>query len=755
MGELVSVIIPVYNQEQYVCECIESVLAQTYPDYEILLIDDGSMDKSLEICKDAGKKDKRIRILTQVHSGVSAARNRGIQEARGKYLFFLDSDDLIHPKLLETLCQLQEKNGTVLAAGKFYRAPGGDFRIPEEWECTQVCAEDSFCIENSRASDYGVFSDREMALYGIGGKMILRTAACKARFNERLTHGEDTMFLYQLIANGADISFLCKPWYYYRQYRENTTNTLSVQACRSVYAVKQYMRDQEIENGRMENAAALEETIVNTMIAWYEIAHDSLNKRLMRYIRFLSAIERDNLSFYRKSKYVRLRFYLLSICPAYELYHVSLNLADMIIKMWANLWRIKQILGKIKLILEWLAVLICRSMVPDITDRFDRYETKEKGSKKEMAELGILTFHCADNYGAMLQAYGLKTYLCHNGIRAEIVCYEPPYMTGRHWWFPYVPIEGTLQRRKQVSLYEWRNHRRMGKDFFRLRANMRRFRRRYLVKGGFRRILFSERLRYLRYPCYIVGSDQIWNPDITCGFRKPYFGAFKNRWKKKVVAYAASIGGAALPDRYDKEFSELLKHVDVISVREEGAIPYIKRFYGGNVCAVMDPVFFLRKREWEQIENQPEQEGYILVYTTEANQRLVEYVKMLSEEKELPVIELRIKAGNPETGFHMEYTAGPAEFLGYIHKAEYIITSSFHMIAFSILYEKQFLVFAHSHLGERTQNLLHVHGLEGRMYREDGSSDIDAPIDWHEVKKRTEKQVQISEDFLKRNIFEL
>lgn len=378
-----------------------------------------------------------------------------------------------------------------------------------------------------------------------------------------------------------------------------------------------------------------------------------------------------------------------------------------------------------------------------------------KRMTKEQPDVGILTFHCSDNFGAMLQAYGMKIYLCGSGIRAEIVCYEPPYMTGRHWWAPYIPVSGSLKKKFIFTVNGWKNHRRMGKDFFRLRANMRRFRRQYLVKGGFRRILFSGRLRYLRYPCYIVGSDQIWNPDITCGFRKPYFGAFENRWKKKVVAYAASIGGAVLPDRYDEEFSELLKHVDAVSVREEGAIPYIKRFYGGNVCAVMDPVFFLKKREWEQIENPPKQEGYILVYTTETNLGLVEYVKALSADKGLPVIELRVKAGNSETGFHMEYTAGPAEFLGYIHKAEYVITSSFHMIAFSILYEKQFLVFAHSHLGERTQNLLHVHGLEDRMYQEDGSSDIDDPIDWHEVKRRTEKQVQASEDFLKCNIPDL
>lgn len=64
--------------------------------------------------------------------------------------------------------------------------------------------------------------------------------------------------------------------------------------------------------------------------------------------------------------------------------------------------------------------------------------------KKDKAKVGILTFHCSDNYGAMLQAYGLKQYLCSHDIKTDIVPYEPPYMTGRHWWIPYIPIGKVL-----------------------------------------------------------------------------------------------------------------------------------------------------------------------------------------------------------------------------------------------------------------------------------------------------------------------
>lgn len=351
MGELVSVIIPVYNQEQYVCECIESVLVQTYQDFEILIIDDGSTDGSLKLCKDTGKMDQRIRILTQAHGGVSAARNRGIREAGGKYLFFLDSDDLIHPKLLETLCKLQEKNGTALAAGGFYRAPGGKFCMPEEWKCTQECAEDSFCIENSGALDYRVFSDTKLALYGIGGKLILRKAAAEVRFDERLTHGEDTRFLYQLIANGADISILRRNWYYYRKNEQGEADMPSVRACRSRYMAERYMCRQEIKNGRIANAIGMEEIIISSIAWWYETANTFGNKELVRYMRYLANREKAQKIFTWASWYRKAKIYLIIYCPYYRFYRRGLAVCDLLACIWSNRWRIRQALGRIKQIL--------------------------------------------------------------------------------------------------------------------------------------------------------------------------------------------------------------------------------------------------------------------------------------------------------------------------------------------------------------------------------------------------------------------
>ncbi len=366
-------------------------------------------------------------------------------------------------------------------------------------------------------------------------------------------------------------------------------------------------------------------------------------------------------------------------------------------------------------------------------------------------KVGILTFHCADNYGAMLQAYGLKTYLRGQGVQADIVRYEPPFMTGRHWLIPYVPM-GNISRIRWLAWRRGKAHISLGADFFRQRANMRRFRKRYLTCGQWGKLLFAPWLKWLPCRYYIVGSDQIWNPDITCGLRRVYFGAFESRRKERVIAYAASMGGPALAAKYDGKFSELVRHLDAISVREEEAAAYVRRFYPGEVEAVLDPVFFLEREAWERVEDPPRREGYILVYTTENNPEMTAYAQRLSEEKSLPVVELRVARREQDAGFTVDYTAGPAQFLGYIHKADYVVTNSFHAVAFSIIYQKQFLVFLHSSLGARIKNVLRIHGLESRLHQPGRDDMIDAGTDWGKVREKTAQSITRSEEFLRRNL---
>lgn len=98
---LVSVVMPIYNAEKYLSQAIESVLNQTLRDFELILVNDGSVDKSLEICQDYAKRDSRIQIINQPNGGICVARNSGLRMAKGEYLAFIDNDDVYLPDLLE------------------------------------------------------------------------------------------------------------------------------------------------------------------------------------------------------------------------------------------------------------------------------------------------------------------------------------------------------------------------------------------------------------------------------------------------------------------------------------------------------------------------------------------------------------------------------------------------------------------------------------------------------------------------------
>lgn len=115
----ISVIIPVFNVEKFLPQCLDSVTGQTFADIEIICIDDGSTDKSPEILSRYADRDPRIRIISRTNGGLSAARNAGLKIARGKYIFFIDSDDWIEPNTLEKLFAAAENTGADLTCVHF------------------------------------------------------------------------------------------------------------------------------------------------------------------------------------------------------------------------------------------------------------------------------------------------------------------------------------------------------------------------------------------------------------------------------------------------------------------------------------------------------------------------------------------------------------------------------------------------------------------------------------------------------------
>lgn len=110
MLTLISIIVPVYNVELYLDKCIQSILAQSYPNFELLLIDDGSSDGSKEICDKYAKLDSRIRVFHRINGGVSSARNAGLEKAKGDWIAFIDADDWVFPNFLSDFVANLENN---------------------------------------------------------------------------------------------------------------------------------------------------------------------------------------------------------------------------------------------------------------------------------------------------------------------------------------------------------------------------------------------------------------------------------------------------------------------------------------------------------------------------------------------------------------------------------------------------------------------------------------------------------------------
>lgn len=115
MNSLISVIIPIYNVERYLKDCVKSVVNQTYKQLEIILVDDGSSDNSGKICDELAKNDSRIKVIHKVNGGLSDARNRGIEESLGEYISFVDSDDVIKPTFIQRLYELITSNDCQVA----------------------------------------------------------------------------------------------------------------------------------------------------------------------------------------------------------------------------------------------------------------------------------------------------------------------------------------------------------------------------------------------------------------------------------------------------------------------------------------------------------------------------------------------------------------------------------------------------------------------------------------------------------------
>ena len=371
---------------------------------------------------------------------------------------------------------------------------------------------------------------------------------------------------------------------------------------------------------------------------------------------------------------------------------------------------------------------------------------------------GILTFHWADDYGAMLQAYGLKTALMSMGIDADVIPYAPYKFIGRYFLLPYEPYEGYGGKFSKKSFGRGKSRLRYNIrhifSFLKRRMIMKEFRKRYVC--SLRPIRKAGNVRLDRYDVLVVGSDQVWNPALTVGFDGLYMGSQKG--DRRLISYAASFGGSRLDDRYSDAFGEYLNNYDAISMREKSAVSYVKEHTKKGVYTVLDPTLLLEKDKWEKIMRCPGKKGYILIYDTSVNENLQKYAHDLSLRTGKKVIRLSsvfMKTAMKQEGFDFDPVAGPSEFLGYFNNADFIVTNSFHGTCISIVFNRPMAVFGYKDRSARMIDFLDSIGLKERFVEnaEEREKDVyNLPIDWEHVRANLSELRKNSIEYLETNI---
>lgn len=210
MNDLVSVIIPIYNVEKYIDECIESVIQQTYKNIEIILIDDGSKDKCGKICDAYMRQDKRIKVIHKENGGLSDARNKGLDVATGKYITFIDSDDYISKYYIERLLTvLKKENADIVQTDKTMQKT--DFKIiGNKFECK------IFSRDEALRSLWN-FGDIEVYAWG---KLYKKELWNMIRFPIGRIN-EDACTTYKVIYKSKKIAAIKDALYFYRKNEES------------------------------------------------------------------------------------------------------------------------------------------------------------------------------------------------------------------------------------------------------------------------------------------------------------------------------------------------------------------------------------------------------------------------------------------------------------------------------------------------------------------------------------------------------
>lgn len=266
---LVSVIVPVYKVEKFLCRCVDSILNQTYSEFELILVDDGSPDDCPRMCDEYAKKDNRVRVIHQSNAGQSGARNAGLEVCKGDYIYFCDSDDWIEPDLLELAVEkIVSEDADMIRFQCFTHYDDISYTSSFSF------CEDSMCLDNDEGRLD--FICNSLLSYKIGWEMCLALYKANTlltnniRFPSGINIAEDLFINVMDTVYANKITFLDKPLYHYCM-REDSTMGLAkgrirLNACNELaYRLYQEIQSEFIKSHfyRIHNIMILNELMGN------------------------------------------------------------------------------------------------------------------------------------------------------------------------------------------------------------------------------------------------------------------------------------------------------------------------------------------------------------------------------------------------------------------------------------------------------------------------------------------------------------
>ena len=365
-----------------------------------------------------------------------------------------------------------------------------------------------------------------------------------------------------------------------------------------------------------------------------------------------------------------------------------------------------------------------------------------------MKRIGIVTFHNAYNYGAFLQCFALQEVVKKINSRVEIVNYIDEKIRDSYRLFP----------KKNKSIKS------KSKDIMKYIYFGRRTKKRYKeFDKALKKYINLSNITYYsnqdiqsignNYDILITGSDQVWNRNITGELSNVYTLNFHNP-KLKKISYAASIGDCSLVEKYSKEYKDKISIIDYISVREFDAQKMLKKLLkNDDIQVVLDPTLLLESKKWDNYLDNYVGEKYILAYVVSPDEEYMKIVNYLAKKTGLKIIYFDTINHGYEKSVECEsaYEKGPFDFVKLIKNAEYVVATSFHATAFSIIYHKKFFIIPHRKTGARVTNLLNMLNIKGRnfqSYDEFKNVDFSFETNWNNVDKILKKKREESIDWL-------